>query len=203
MEDQSNEELMRLFQAGETQAFELLVQRIERPLYFYILRLIGDEEQAKDILQEALLKVIRSVQRYDGKSKVKSWIYTISRNVCIDQLRKRKNRMISLDQPVGSESYTLLSMISDEGPDGLELSARQEIINRITEALDTISKDQREVFILREIQGYKFIEIAEILSCSENTVKSRMRYALQALRSELYEYRTLVQKSEESKNESA
>ena len=185
----SNEELVSEFNSGRVEAFELVVNRFERPLFFYALRRIQDNEAARDVVQETFLKLTQHAHRYDPNSPLSAWLYTITRNKCIDYLRKRRYREVSMDQSLGSDDEVSLHyFLKDDGPNSSEKAEAREIASRIDEALQEINPDQREIFLLREVHGLKFIEIAELLSVSENTVKSRMRYALEALRKQLDDF---------------
>ena len=185
----SNEELIAEFNQGRLEAFELLVNRFERPLFFYTLRRIQNDEAARDVVQETFLKLTQHAHRYDPNSPLSAWLYTIARNKCIDYLRKRRHREVSIDQSIGAdEDVNLHYFLQDDGPDGVELAEAREIALRIDTALQEINSDQREIFLLREVHGLKFVEIADLLSISENTVKSRMRYALESLRKHLDDF---------------
>lgn len=193
LEEESNESLMLLYQQGDEVAFQILMNRLERPLFFFILRLISSDEMARDILQDTFLRVVKHAQKYEPSATVKTWVYTIARNLSIDQLRKRRMTVVSLDQPLKSgENFMLSTFIPVKGEDVLDQVNAKQIAARVEYALTQINSDQREVFLLREVQGYKFHEIAKILNQSENTIKSRMRYALQALRTHLSEYQTQI-----------
>jgi RNA polymerase sigma-70 factor (ECF subfamily) len=123
-------------------------------------------------------------------------MFTIARNLCIDQGRRAKHRQVtSLDQPMQGDShnYCLMDRVSDQGPAVDRQVISQELKGRITQALEALNKEQREVFLLREYLNLPFKEIAQIVGCSENTIKSRMRYALERLRELLEEYRDLAE----------
>ena len=195
---ESNERLMARYQGGDETAFQLLLTRLERPLFFFILRLISREEVARELVQETFLRVIKHAHRYQPTAMVTTWTYTIAKNLCIDTLRKQRMREISLDQPLKEgEDFTLMSLIQGQSEDGLERAHAHQIEERIQSALQEMNSEQREVFLLREIQGYKFHEIATITGQSENTIKSRMRYALKALRGRLQEYQDEIDLSRE------
>jgi RNA polymerase sigma-70 factor (ECF subfamily) len=193
----SDEELLRRFNEGDAQAFEILVRRYERPLYNFILRSVRRRERADELLQDVFLKVVQRSQDFKGQSKLSTWLYTIARNLCIDHSRKMVfRRHKSLDAPSRSGG-------DEEGPSlldrtaGAELGAdRQAIANdvsvRITAAVEELPEEQREVFLMRQVQGMAFKDIAEVIGVPENTVKSRMRYALERLQRALDEYRDYV-----------
>lgn len=185
----THEELVAEYNSGRIEAFELIIDHFERPLFFYALRRVQIEEVARDIVQETFLKFVQHAHRYDPSSPLSAWLYTITRNKCIDYLRKRRHREVSMDQSLkDGEDVNLHQFLEDQHPDSSDQVAAKEIAGRIDAALQEINPDQREIFLLREVHGLKFIEIAEILSISENTVKSRMRYALEALRRHLDDF---------------
>jgi RNA polymerase sigma-70 factor (ECF subfamily) len=184
LEAETSEVLMQRFQRGDERAFEVLMRRLEGPLLRYVLRLVPREDVAQDILQDTFLRVIRNAQTYQPTAKVSTWIYTIARNLCLDRYRRQRvRREESLDAELfGEEGLSLHNILHDpEAPDPSEQVAGERFMEKLAAALERLNPDQRDVFVLREVQGYKFTEIAELVGESENTVKSRMRYALQTL----------------------
>lgn len=183
----SNEELMARYQAGDERAFQALIKQIERPLMIHICRLTPSSELATDLLQETLIRIARSAHRYQPTAKVLTWANTIAKNICIDAYRKQKDKYtLSMDQDLSSDrddTFNLHKILSDERPEANPASHAEgaHFMEELRTALNKINPDQREVFLLRELQGYRFHEIAEIVGESESTVKSRMRYAVQSL----------------------
>ena len=193
--DQTDEDLMVMYQRGEVRAFEILLTRHRRPVFHFILRFIGERETAEDLLQEAFMRVIKGAEAYKLQAKFTTWLYTIARNLCVDQTRRRKHRKhASLDAPLdtGEESGTLLDVI----PGGEMASDRQSVNKQLHEtmqkAIGGLSEEQREVFLMREFLDLPFKQIADVVGVPENTVKSRMRYALEKLRLELDDYKELA-----------
>lgn len=187
----SDEELMARYKEGDARAFELLLKRHEGPVFRFIFRMVKNREKANDLLQETFLRVVKNAKRYSAKAKFTTWLYTIARNQCIDALRKAKHRRHpSLDQPHGAdpEGRTLMEKLPGRSPDGFERTDAGELRERIDAALTRLSEEQREVFVMREFQRLKFKDIAVIVGVSENTIKSRMRYALENLRLALADY---------------
>lgn len=189
-----DEELLRRFNRGDARAFEDLMRRYQRPIYNFVLRSVRDTEQAAELTQETFLRVVARSADFQGSSKVSTWIYTIARNLCIDTSRKmvfRRHR--SLDQPMGGdadggEGPTLLDRVA-----GAEHGADRRVIgddvkSRIAAAVEELPEEQREVFLMRELDDMPFKEIADVVGVPENTVKSRMRYALERLQRALAEY---------------
>jgi RNA polymerase sigma-70 factor (ECF subfamily) len=181
---------MQAYKKGDAKAFERLLQRHKRPVYNFCMRMLGDRAAAEDALQEVFLRVVRSAKDWEQSAKVTTWLYTIARNHCIDALRKATHRKTaSLDQTLqeGEEpGASLGDRVSDEQsvtPDRGAESLRLRV--KLTSAIASLSEDQREVFVMREYAGMPFKDIASIVGVPENTVKSRMRYALEHLRAHL------------------
>lgn len=193
----SDEELMVAFQGGDAHAFEELIRRHQNGVYNFIVRFLGNREVAEEVFQEAFFKVHQAVDRYLPNGKFTTWLYTIVRNLCVDTFRRRKIReAVSLDDRGANGERSLGDTIAGhEVPADIQSSA-SEIEAVLKSALSKLNEDQREVFLLREKEGLKFEEIAEVTGVSVNTVKSRMRYALEALRRALKQskYRELLEK---------
>jgi RNA polymerase sigma-70 factor (ECF subfamily) len=184
---------MLAFKAGDARAFETLVRRHRTPVFNFILRFTGHRARAEDVLQETWLKVVRSAREYEPKAKFTTWLYTIARNLCVDSARKESYRQTSsLEAPAGAgkngdEGRPLGEGLPDAGasPERGAFNARLRPL--LERALASLPEEQREVFVLREYSGIAFKDIAEVTGVSENTVKSRMRYALDGLRRRLGE----------------
>ncbi|MEE9382397.1 MAG: RNA polymerase sigma factor [Nannocystaceae bacterium] len=184
--------LMVAFQRGDGAAFETLVHRHRRGLFNFLLRSVGNRSRAEEMLQEVFLRVVRAKNRYEPRARFSTWVYTIARNLCVDESRRgRLRREVSLEAPrrmksgdSGGSSTSLRQTVaaaqSNVGP-----GEAAQIRARLGEAVEELPQEQREVFVLRQVNGLSFKEIAAIVEAPENTVKSRMRYALEKLRSEL------------------
>jgi RNA polymerase sigma-70 factor, ECF subfamily len=189
--DVSDETLLRRFTEGDADAFEILVRRFQRPLFNFILRSVRDPDRSEELLQEVFLKVVQRASEFQGTSKVSTWIYTIARNLCIDTSRKmvfRRHR--SLDAPTGDDpdGPTMLDRVAAATPLADREVIAGDLKERITRAVEELPEEQREVFLMREASNMAFKEIAEVVGVPENTVKSRMRYALERLQRALAEY---------------
>jgi len=196
--EEADEDLMLRYQNGEVRAFEILLTRHRRPIFNFILRFVGARDRAEDLMQETFLRVVKKADTYKKQAKFTTWLYTIARNLCVDHSRRQKHRKAkSLDQPMGGAGAsdgdrTLLDTVA-----GDELASDRKAISRqlhmaMHRAIETLPDEQREVFLLREFQDLPFRDIGEIVGVPENTVKSRMRYALDKLRGELAEYKDLA-----------
>lgn len=178
---------MVAFKKGDARAFEQLLKRHEKSVFNFCLRMVGDREAARDATQEVFLKVVRNVDKWEQQARFTTWLFTLARNHCIDALRKASHRKTaSLDQSLkGAEDNgtTLGDRVADESsvtPDRGAESLR--LRGTLADAIASLSDEQREVFVMREYSGMPFKEIAEVVGVPENTVKSRMRYALEHLR---------------------
>jgi RNA polymerase sigma-70 factor (ECF subfamily) len=193
--DDADEDLMVLYQRGEVRAFELLLTRHRKPVYNFILRFVGDKETAEDLLQEAFMRVIKGAEAYKRQAKFTTWLYTIARNLCVDQTRRRKHRKhASLDAPMepSDDSGTLLDVIPSKEMASDRQSVNKQLHETMHRAISALSEEQREVFLMREFLDMPFKQIAEVVGVPENTVKSRMRYALEKLRLDLDEYKDVA-----------
>ena len=183
---------MKRYVEGDVAAFQVLVERHGQKIYNFIFRYAGDRATAEELLQDVFLRVIKRAKSFKQQSKFTTWLYTIARNVCIDAARKARYRhTISLDEPISrdnSEGVTLVESVADDRPDQERQACDARFRRKLEIALGSVPHEQREVFVMREFQGLKFREIADVVGIPENTVKSRMRYALAALRTALAEF---------------
>jgi len=192
--DATDEMLMVRYQRGDREAFAELVTRYETPIYNFVLRQVRHGNAAEDVTQDVFLRVVQNAADFKHEARFSTWLYTIARNLCVDHLRKQTHRRHpSLDQPVSndsSSSRTLLDGVADGHPSAsVERSAAAgEVAGRIVDAVQALPEEQREVFLMREMANLPFKEIAQITGVGENTVKSRMRYALDRLQEALSDF---------------
>ena len=182
----SDEELLAAFQQGDPSAFERLLRRHRGPLFTFLVRMTGDREKAEDLAQETFLRLVRGAAAWQQRARFQTWLYTIARNLCVDQSRRDKfRRAESLDAEGPGDEPPLVDKVAGSGP-GPDRGAESARLRPLLQAaLLSLPVEQREVFILREQAGVPFKEIAEVVGVNENTVKSRMRYALEGLRKAL------------------
>lgn len=188
---------MEAFRTGDSGAFEVLARRHSRALYNYLLRSVHNPARAEELLQDTLLRVIHSKHRYRRSAKFTTWVYTIARNLCVDESRRarfRDHESLQARRFPGDdeEGRSLLStMATDDVPTDAAAEAPR-LRGRLSGAIDRLPDDQREVFLMRQLAGMSFREIGDTVGAPENTVKSRMRYALEKLRQELADLYTGV-----------
>jgi RNA polymerase sigma-70 factor (ECF subfamily) len=192
-EEVTDEVLMLRFQAGDRTAFASLVKKHKTALYNFVLRLVRSPSAAEDLVQDVFVKVVQSAVDFKHESKFSTWAYAIARNICIDHLRKMSHRQhpsIDETRTDAADGPTLLDRTADPHPSAaVERSAiGTEVGQRIARCVEALPQEQREVFLLREIADLPFKDIAGITGVPENTVKSRMRYALERLQESLAEY---------------
>jgi RNA polymerase sigma-70 factor, ECF subfamily len=185
----TDEELMAKYKGGDAEAINELINRHGQRLYGFLVRQTGSRDRAEDVYQEVFLRVIKAAPRFKPNSHFTAWLYTIARNIIIDEARKNKHRKTeSLDQSFGdASSITKLDLIPDKGPNPEENLRGIELANALEEGISKLSKEQREVLLLRERVGLSFKEIANVTDTPLNTVKTRMHYALGHLRKGLSE----------------
>ena len=186
--------LIRQAQAGDRPAFEELVRRFDHQVLRLAMNLMRRPEDARDIYQEAFLKVYKNLHRFRFECSFYTWVYRIVTNVCLDHMRRRSAR------PEDQAPETLAGHHSD-GPDALDFFERQqesrpdanperrllgrEIGREISAALQQLSPRERMVFELKHYQGMKLRAIGEVLGTSEETVKNSLFRATQKLRARL------------------
>jgi RNA polymerase sigma-70 factor (ECF subfamily) len=166
-----NQVLIKQFLSGNQHAFNMLAYNWQQPLFNFCLRYIGDTDSAKDIVQTVLVKIYQKLRTLDDHSKFSSWIYSITRNLCFDEIKRKKHESIDKQALEIEDTNNYENEIN-----------KNDVANVLKCALQKIPEDQREVIILKTYHDLKFIEIAEILGISINTVKSRMYHGLRALK---------------------
>ena len=190
--DEADEVLLQAYRAGDVRAFERLVARHEKPVWNFIRRFVADAATAEDLLQEVFLRVVKSADEWRGAAKFSTWLYTIARNLTVDQARRQVHRSaasLDAERSIGSgdSTTTLHDRIASTDRRADEIASDHETKRRIDEAVAALPPDQREVFLMREVMEMPFAEIATAVGASEPTVKSRMRYAFEKLRAALVE----------------
>ena len=178
----TDEALMLRFSSGETEAFEELLGRYERRVLGFVRRFVSDDATAADLMQETFMRVIGAAHRYQATAAFSTWVFRIARNLCTDHARKNQTHR----KHVALDEFTEKKLKSNDRTDASILDG--EIRSKIDQAVDRLPEKQREVFVLRQLLNLSFKEIAVVVDSSENTVKSRMRYALEGLRLELHDF---------------
>ena len=177
----SDEELVSACLEGEESAFDVLVMRWDRKIRGAIFRIVGSEEDARDLCQEAFLKAYRHLGTFKQEARFSSWLYQIALNLSRDRLRRRRGRtMVSLDE-VDEDGRVM----TQSGPSPFELVEGRDLGRRVAAAVAALPEEQREVIVLKEYQGLTFLEIAQVLDVPISTVKTRLYRGLVLLRARL------------------
>lgn len=169
----SDGQLLARIAQGDHEAVAALYHRLEQPLFAFLVKTLRDREAAADVLNDTMLDVWRQAGRFEGKSSVATWIYAIAHHKAISWLRRR--REVELSDEVAAE-------IADESPSAEARLADADVAVTIARLMERLSVDHRVVLQLAYFQEFSVSQIAEILDCPENTVKTRMFYARQRLK---------------------
>jgi RNA polymerase sigma-70 factor, ECF subfamily len=179
----TDEELVARSRGGDVESFNELILRWERPIYALAFRVIGREDDARDVCQEAFLRAFRALPGFKGQAKFSSWLYRITLNLCRDWMRKQRRAPVS---QVG-EGLDIFEMAADRGGTEPieELVARRELSGVVELAMASLPVEQRTTIVLKEYHGMTFQEIADLQGCPLSTVKTRLYQGLAALRRQL------------------
>jgi RNA polymerase sigma-70 factor (ECF subfamily) len=167
------------FLVGEERAFQELVERYQTRLLNFVYRTIGDREKAEDLVQEVFIRVYRHLHRFDTSKKFSTWIYTIASNLAKNELRNRSRNPLVLFQTIKKnwqdEDRPLQFEDSTSRPD--DLYRKRHLRELVEESVAQLPEHHRQVFVLRELEGKSYEEIAEITATNLGTVKSRLNRA--------------------------
>jgi RNA polymerase sigma-70 factor, ECF subfamily len=179
----SDEELVTRSIGGDADSFNQLVLRWERPIYALAYRVIGREEDARDVCQETFLRAFRALNGFRGQAKFSSWLYRIALNLCRDWVRRERRTPIVQ----ASEEIDLMEMVAVREPSASieDLVARKELTRIVERAMARLPEEQRTAIILKEYHELTFQEIADLIGCPLSTVKTRLYQGLAVLRREL------------------
>jgi RNA polymerase sigma-70 factor, ECF subfamily len=179
----TDEELVARSRGGDLDSFNQLVLRWERPIYALAYRVIGREEDARDVAQETFLRAFRALAGFKGQAKFSSWLYRITLNLCRDWIRRERRAPVAQ----APEGVDLLELASSAEPTETveDLVSRRELGRAVAKAMSTLPDEQRTAIVLKEYHGLTFQEIADLLDCPLSTVKTRLYQGLTVLRREL------------------
>jgi RNA polymerase sigma-70 factor, ECF subfamily len=181
LEAEQDRVLIESAQKGDKAAFKKLVQRHQRRAFAIALGLLRDEQDAREVVQEAFLRVYRGLDSFHGGSTFFTWLYRIVTNLSIDLMRKPWRRAAELDpnREIDETDIPLLSRI--DGADPLDVLRRAEIRNKLEAALEALPVYHRGVIVMREVEGMSYEEMAEAMGVSKGTIMSRLFHARQKL----------------------
>jgi len=182
--------IVRQVQAGDVAAFDKLILKYRTRIFGVVYHLTSNREDAADLTQDAFIKAFQSIQRFSGQSSFFTWLYRIAINGTLSHLRKNRSRsFFSLEKMDSNEpvSKEIISALTDKTGAERDTYVR-ELQEKLNEAMLKLSISHRTVVTLFEIDGLSHQEIAEVMSCSVGTVRSRLHYAKQLLQAELQPY---------------
>jgi RNA polymerase sigma-70 factor (ECF subfamily) len=179
----TDDELVARSISGDAESFNQLILRWERPIYALAYRVIGREEDARDVCQETFLRAFRGLPGFKGQAKFSSWLYRIALNLCRDWIRRQRRAPV-MQMPEGVDPGEL---VADRGPvESIEeLVSRRQLSGVVEEAMALLPEEQRTAIILKEYHGMTFQEIADMQGCPLSTVKTRLYQGLTVLRRHL------------------
>lgn len=185
--DKTDIDCINSYLGGDANALEPLVEKYKRPLYSFILKMTEGREDSEEIFQETWFRALKNIHKFKHKNFL-NWLFRIAHNLVIDRARRSK-RNISMQSSLGGDDgeSTLEDHLAAPGITPAEEAGGNSLGSMISEAVETLSPEQKEVFLLRMYGNVSFKEIAKIQKCSINTCLARMQYALTKLRSILKE----------------
>ena len=179
----TDEELVARSRSGDVDSFNQLIVRWERPIYALAYRVLGREEDARDVCQDTFLRAYRALPGFKGQAKFSSWLYRIALNLCRDWSRRQQRAPVS-QMPEDIDPAELLA--ASEPAESIEdLVARREMSAIVADAMRSLTEEQRMAIILKEYHGMTFQEIADMQGCPLSTVKTRLYQGLSQLRRQL------------------
>ncbi|WP_338036035.1 RNA polymerase sigma factor RpoE [Halorhodospira abdelmalekii] len=180
-EEPSDHELVRRVQAGEKQAFDLLVLRYQQRLVKLIARYVRDPQEAQDVAQEAFIKAYRALANFRGESGFYTWLYRIGVNTAKNHLVAQGRRPPDADiDAADAERFDIDTMLREQATPEAE-AVRDEIEQAIVAAIEALPAELRTAVTLRELEGLSYQEIAEVMECPVGTVRSRIFRAREAI----------------------
>ena len=188
----SDEELMLRYRDGDKAAFESLYGRYEKPLFDFIYRMVPDSTETESLFQETFLRLVRAKRKYRATAQFKTWLFQIAVNLCRDRSRGMKHRShLSLNSPLTAQGgcrSELQDLVSDPSPAVDKCVEDGELQSAVKGAVSSLPEDEQLVVVLREYQGMKYSEIAEVMDRPIGTLKSINHRAHERLRNALARY---------------
>jgi RNA polymerase sigma-70 factor (ECF subfamily) len=174
--------IVEAIRGGDTGAYRELVEKYQSRIYAMICGMVRDREEAHDLTQDAFVKAFKNLDRFRLEASFYTWLYRIASNVSIDWLRKQKRRKHDEfdESKAARDSTGMIDPIYQKQSPGKELE-RSQLKDRIFDAMETLSPEHRQIVLLREVEGYSYSEIAEVMGIPEGTVMSRLFYARRKL----------------------
>lgn len=167
-------ELVRLAQSGEEAAFEELIRRHQQRVFGLVNGILRRREDVEDVVQQVFLKVFISIKRFDLRAAFSTWLYKITVNECWDYLRKKKVRPLVYETDLSEEQVSRLDGVASAERPPENPARRAETKDILDQLLDELPERDRELLVLKEVEGFSVQELAEVLDLNVNTVKVRL-----------------------------
>ncbi|HLP17054.1 MAG TPA: RNA polymerase sigma factor [Bacteroidota bacterium] len=178
---QNLHEILNRCTRGDTSAFRMLMEEYQSFAFAVAFRIVGNEEETRDLVQEAFIRIWRNINRYDPEVKFTTWMYSIVSNLCYDALRSDKRRQVVMMEH--ADLSNLASLSPDENPE--MLYTNHELASIIDTLTCTLPPKQKIIFVLRDLQDLSIREVCDILGVSEGSVKTNLVYARRTIRQQL------------------
>lgn len=184
----SESEIIARATQGDRSAQAQIVSQHERMVYNLVLRLVSNQEDAENILQETFLKVLESLHTFKGSSSLSTWIYRIATNFALMHLRRKKKAFVSIDEYPLDEAKDVDAHFKQNNADPLKHAINAELREKLTQAIEILPPKFKTVFVLKDIEGLSLKEISSMLELSLPAVKSNLHRARVFLRNQLVDY---------------
>ncbi len=170
--------LVKRAQKGDGKAFEMLIEEHFKKIYNIAFRMTNNADDASDMTQEVMIKLFKNITSFKGDSKFSTWVYRVATNTCLDELKKiRRNSHTSLNAEYDTGDGEITYDAPDTEPTPEQYVEKRELSEMVAKAIGCLSPEHRAVIVLRDIKGFSYEEIADVLKCSSGTVKSRINRA--------------------------
>jgi RNA polymerase sigma-70 factor, ECF subfamily len=171
-------ELIERAKGGDTKAFGILIERYQRRVIGVAMAVVHDQEDALELAQESFVRAFENIGKFESRSSFSTWLYRIAANIAID-FRRRERRHPTMR---GEEAETEIQRLPSKLGDSFKETQRNEMAQRIKDALGQLTPEHRAAILLREVEGLSYDEISDVLQCPRGTVMSRLHYARNHLR---------------------
>ena len=179
-------EAVSLCRKGDVDAFEVLVRKYQKRMLNIAYRMVGNYEEACEVVQDAFVSAYRGIKNFEGKARFSTWLYTIVVNLSRNRLKQlktqRRREHFSIDDPLPANDGRVRAEPVSNEPSILERLEKKDIRQKVQGCINSLDNDFREVLVLRDIQGFSYDEISDMLKMAEGTVKSRLFRAREALK---------------------
>jgi len=154
------------------------MEKYQKKVFNIALRLLGNHDDASEVTQEVFVKIFKSMGSFKGESQISTWIYRIATNACLDELRKRKNKWVmSLDEEYHRENGDYIIQVEDNKPTPDVIVEQKTLKAALNNAIDKLPEKYKLIIVLRDIQGFSYEQISDIVKTPVGTVKSRINRA--------------------------